>query len=178
MPPSKIATFLFALAAILLIWICLFIFHRQRRIDVLRLRLEALRDRLFDVAAASDAFTAPAVILLDAWLAQAISYAPHWTASRLLLFRLYRRSMPLQPQQQWEADRNAIAATEFRTTVAAIYSTFQGTLRNHMACASPLAWVLAASGFLRAEKMEWLIVNTTRLSILEPAPSSESSSAC
>jgi hypothetical protein len=93
----------YSLLAFVLVWILLFVFWRDYRVDLLRYRLSLLRDDLEAFALSGGiAVSHPAYSIARELIDGTIRHAAGFTALRVICFRMARRFAPRAPLRQWE----------------------------------------------------------------------------
>jgi hypothetical protein len=104
--------------ALLGLWIFVFFFYRNYRLDLFRQEIFTIRDELFDYGASGAvSFSDPAYLLLRKFMNQTIRYAHILTFSRYIVAALLgRRYSPdfTNPVQKWRERVDDIEAEEVR----------------------------------------------------------------
>jgi hypothetical protein len=131
MPASRSAGIVFGVAAVILSHIVWFSLYRALRTDILRDRLDRVRDQLFmNAGRGSSAFSDPHWIATLAWIDAVIAGAARLTPSRFVLTSLSRWALP-----DWFAVRDTSPHPEVLSGVA---GPSMALIRAHLIRGCPL----------------------------------------
>ncbi len=151
-PAEYISASLHLGVALLLLWILIFHFWRQYRVDALRETLFRLRGELFDYAAKGGvSFDSPAYAKLRVVMNGMIRFAHKFTLSRFAMIFLFRKRLeglePPDPLADW---RKAVSSLpeESQKTLQSLHDSVLSAISWHIMTGFPLLFVLLFMNFI------------------------------
>lgn len=139
MTPINVVDLCYSLAALVLMWIAVFVFWRDYRIDMLRHRLGILRDDLARVALSGGIPTShPAITITRELIDETIQCADRFSWLRILCFRAARRSASCQPLETWEQALTTLPDGEARNALTGILGRWRQALVSHLLLGAPV----------------------------------------